>query len=144
MKNNAQKFLKQLNQQTATTQEVKTYDKILTQACLSAERSCQRHRPEFYSIPSASTHPLPKATLINFESSTTQTQMDSKQDWIAPTPQSSSKIILRKHTRFTNHFEPNYKMPQNNPETYERPNLTRKLTINTKSDPRSPKTTQKH
>ena len=49
MHNNAQKFLEKINQKTATPQEVETYDNILTQACLSAERHCRRRRPEFYS-----------------------------------------------------------------------------------------------
>ena len=49
MQNYAQKFIKRLDQQTATPQEVETYDKILTQACLSAESRCRRRRPEFYS-----------------------------------------------------------------------------------------------
>jgi hypothetical protein len=47
--NNAQKFLNRMDQQTATSKEVETYDKILTQACLSAEKHCRRRRPEFYS-----------------------------------------------------------------------------------------------
>ena len=49
MQNNAQKFLDRLDQKTATIQEVETYDKILTQASLSAEQSCRKRRPEFYS-----------------------------------------------------------------------------------------------
>ena len=49
MQNNAQKFLDRLDHKTATIQEVETYDKILTQASLSAERSCRKRRPEFYS-----------------------------------------------------------------------------------------------
>jgi len=49
MQNNAQKFLERIDQQTATSQEVETYDRILTQASLSAERHCRRRRPEFYS-----------------------------------------------------------------------------------------------
>jgi hypothetical protein len=49
MQQNAQKFLARLDQQTATTQEVETYDRILTHACLSAENRCRKRRPEFYS-----------------------------------------------------------------------------------------------
>ena len=49
MNNNAQKFLERLEQKTATISEVETYDGILTQACLSAEKTCKRRRPEFYS-----------------------------------------------------------------------------------------------
>ena len=49
MQNNAQKFLKRIEQHTATAQEVETYDTILTQASLSAEDKCRKRRPEFYS-----------------------------------------------------------------------------------------------
>ena len=49
MHNNAKKFLEKIEQKTATIKEVETYDTIITQACLSAEKSCRRRRPEFYS-----------------------------------------------------------------------------------------------
>jgi hypothetical protein len=49
MNNNANKFLERIEQKIATTEEVETYDTILTQACLSAEKCCKRRRPKFYS-----------------------------------------------------------------------------------------------
>jgi hypothetical protein len=49
MHNNANTFLEKLEQKTATIKEVETYDNILTQACLSAEKRCRKRRPEFYS-----------------------------------------------------------------------------------------------
>ena len=49
MENNAIRFLSRLKDFTATPAEVETYDKIITQATESAEKSCKRRRPEFYS-----------------------------------------------------------------------------------------------
>ncbi len=49
IENNATKFLSQTETFTATTKEIETFDNLITQASLSAEKSCRRRRPEFYS-----------------------------------------------------------------------------------------------
>ena len=49
IENNADKFLIRIKNFTATMKEVETFDNLITQASLSAEKTCRRQRPEFYS-----------------------------------------------------------------------------------------------
>ena len=49
MENNAEILVSRIENHQATTDDVKTYDKLITQGSKSAKKSCRKQRPEFYS-----------------------------------------------------------------------------------------------